>query len=187
MAVAGLAGCTSTNGAGNAGGSTTDETSVAPTPQTLPGESLNDATFRIESRCFAKYGITLTQDAQDGINGDLYPGTTPTRSVQDLIDECVGEVNKAGLNNAPARTEEQLRAEYTKWVGWAACLNAAGYEIGSIVSYEEFAAGNTWPAPGYLSATNGMTDEQRALIDGACEPPIPVIDAPDAETSPDGT
>ncbi len=162
--------------------------STTPPPQTLPGESLNDATFRIEVRCFGKYGISVTRDSQGGITGDLNPGTTPTRSAQNILDECLAEVNRAGLNNAPPQTKEQLAAEYQRWVKWAACLNAAGYQVGSIVSYEEYVAGNTWPAPGYFAAIKGFTEEQRAAIDKACEPPVPILDAPsDPKPVPVGT
>jgi hypothetical protein len=157
-------------------------TSAPPPPQTLPGESVNDATFRIEVRCFGKYGISLTKDSQGGITFDLNPGTTPTRSAQNILDECLAEVNRAGLNNAPPRTEQQLAAEYQRWVQWAACLNAAGYQVGSIVSYEEYVAGNTWPAPGYITATKGFTEDQQAAIDSACEPPVPIYNAPSDPT-----
>lgn len=145
----------------------------------MPGETINDATFRILVRCYGKYGVTATQDSEGGITADINPETTPSRSAQDIVDECLAEINNAGLDNSPPRTQAELAAEYQRWVDWAACLNAAGYNVGSIVSYEEYVAGNTWPAPGYITATQGFTEQQRLEIDSACEPPVPIYDAPE--------
>jgi hypothetical protein len=174
-----LVGCGSTGKPDQSATGESAPTAVTPSVQTLPGESLIDATYRIEVRCFGKYGITLNRDSNGGILFDLNPGTTPERSVQDMLDECLAEVNDAGLNNNTAQTEEQLAAEYPRWIDWADCLNEAGYQVGSIISYEEFIAGTTWPAPGYITATKGFTADQQTAIDNACEPPVPIYTAPE--------
>jgi hypothetical protein len=155
-------------------GAATQPASTATIPPriTLPGESTGDASNRLLSDCYAKYGIKTVKSGA-GILSDLNEGTTPTRSIQDIVDDCNGTLNSSGLNTFAPLTDEQLRARYQLEVAWHDCIISQGYAIGPIVSQEQYvaAAGQLILFPGYAQGVYGVGQEALDALDIACPQP----------------
>jgi hypothetical protein len=136
---------------------------------------MNNATGRIMSICYGRYGLEVKEQG-GGFLVDINPATTPERSVEDILSECTGAINAAGLNNpAPGRSPDQLRTEYSQWQTWQECLGDQGYEIGPLISLEEYlaAGGDIWASPGYDDATLGLSSNDRRALDSTCPPVWP--------------
>ncbi len=150
-----------------------EATTTPPSHTTLPGESLGDATSRVLTDCYAKYGIVSVKSADGGLLSDLNTGTSPGLTVQDILADCNGAVNDAGLNSFSPLTKEQLSARYEQVVTWHDCIIAQGFQIGPPVSEEAFIAARgalIW-FPGYNDATYGIGVKALAALDAACPQP----------------
>lgn len=170
-----LAGCSDDDSA-QPSISTAHNTVVAnsrPTVGTLPGEAIGSASDRIIEECMAEFGISPQIDGQGDVVYDMNPATTPTRGYQDIMDACADQVNSAGLDNFPPLSEEQLRERYPLLVDWHDCIVDLGYDIGPIVSLEEWLAssGQENPVPGYFDGTDRLSADESDVIEAACPQP----------------
>lgn len=147
--------------------------SARPTMGTLPGEAVGSASDRIIEACMAEFGIAPQIDGQGDVVYDMNPATTPTRGYQDIMDACTEQVNSAGLNNFPALSEAQLRERYPLLVEWRDCIVDLGYDIGPIISLEEWLAssGQENPVPGYFAGTDRLSANESDAIEAACPQP----------------
>ncbi len=152
---------------------TTVEVAARPTVGTLPGEAVGSASDRIIEACMAEFGIAPQIDAQGDVVYDMNPATTPTRGYEDIMDACTDQVNGAGLDNFPPLSEEQLRERYPLLVEWHDCIVDLGYDIGPIVSLEEWLAssGQENPVPGYFDGTDRLSADESDAIEAACPQP----------------
>jgi hypothetical protein len=148
-------------------------TTASPPRSTLPGEGIGDATNRVLADCYAKYGIVSVKSGDGGLLSDLNTGTSPGLTVQDILADCNGAVNDAGLTSFTPLTNDQLSARYRQVVTWHDCIVAQGFQIGPPVSEEAFIAAKgalTW-FPGYNKAIYGIGVKALDALDAACPQP----------------
>jgi hypothetical protein len=148
--------------------------SVAPAVlQTLPGETVGNATNRLLKDCYLqKFGI-VAREVSGGVEADMTNATTPTMGYQDIIDVCTSAVNAAGLTEFEPLTDDDLRARYALVLTWHDCIVGQGYDIGPAVSVEEFVAarGSLIWFPGFDAATYGIGAQAFETLDKACPQP----------------
>lgn len=108
-----------------------------PTPQTLPGESLDQAMDRILRSCYAEVGVTVGPTRADG-GMDLSAATPEV--LQSGVEECQQRLEAAGLQGDFPLTAEEIRANYDRIALYRQCIRDHGYNIGETMSFEEFSA-----------------------------------------------
>ena len=135
----------------------------------LPGESTNDFYQRLINDCMAPYGYPYTM-ANGFVDGGK-PSNFRVYDVDPVIQKqqavCITQASQ-GIG-AQKLTPTQLKANWTFQTEVMRCLIDKGYDIGTLVSLEEFvAAGGAVDVATKLSEFGGLEQPDSAADMDAC-------------------
>jgi hypothetical protein len=142
--------------------STGDETAPASTTSfvLLPGEDLFDAQDRIVDGCMDETNepFVLGDEEVNGVTRtSVRAYDTNNPGTEERYESCRARWDE--LAQIPAPSDADLRVGYVGTVAFVRCLADRGYELGTVISEEEYVAsgGQTDPSSNWAATADGET------------------------------
>jgi hypothetical protein len=126
----------------------------------LPGEDMLSAQLRIVDGCMEEtnepyHDVTAVENSVERPNVRAYDTANP--GTEERYEECLARWDE--LAQVPEPTDEDFRAGYAGTVAFVACLADRGYDLGTVVSEEEYVAsrGQAGPSSQWSDVANDGT------------------------------
>lgn len=136
----------------------------------MPGESTNDFYQRLINDCMAPYGYpyTMANGFVEGGRPSNFRVYGPDPLIQKQQVACIAQASQ-GIG-AQKLTPTQLEGNWAFQTAVMQCLIDKGYDIGTLVSLEEFvAAGGAVDVASKLSEFGGLDQPDSAADMDACD------------------
>ena len=115
---------------------------VADAPPILPGETPYEVAERIDRACMIEGGFSPIDGGSSSVGGGrpfAIAGYIPSQEMADRKLICAKRIEELGIFPTPSQpTAEQWTAFYPHVVALVDCLSAKGFDMGTIISVDEY-------------------------------------------------